>query len=46
MQVIIEIDERKAISSEVEDLLHELEPIVRKWEAIADIRIAREPLKL
>jgi len=42
MQVVIEIDEQKAIGSEVEELLEELERVVRKFEAIAEARVARE----
>ena len=41
MQVIIEIDERKAIASEVDDLLYELEHVVRKYEDIAKVTIQR-----
>jgi len=41
MQVIIEIDEKKAISSEVEDLLYEIEHVVRKYEEIAKVIVQR-----
>ena len=41
MRVIIEIDEEKAKASDVEDLLWELEHVVRKYEEIATVRIER-----
>ena len=41
MQVIIEIDERKAIASEVDDLLWEIDHVVRKYEDIAKVIVQR-----
>ena len=41
MRVIIEIDEAKAKATDVEDLLYEIEHVVRKYEDFTRVRIER-----
>ena len=41
MRVIIQIDEAKAKATDVDDLLWELEHVVRKYEDFASVHVER-----
>jgi len=43
MRIVIEVDERKATATDTDDLMYEIEHVVRKYSEFATIKIERFP---
>ena len=41
MRIVIEVDESKATATDTEDLLYEIEHVVRKYEEFATVKVER-----